>query len=180
MQRELAYRSGFVLQTPGYALAICYLYWRSALESPEVVLGAAYVFLTLGVLLSATLLRMRKKPVQLFVATTAVAGGLIEAAGLVLGVPALVVGGLAVVLIAAAGLAGREANCFALSEGWLLIPAYVVLASSVLWGEYAGQQLIAAKLLWIAVFLLFFSFTIRKLGQPLGRHRVLAASGSAS
>ena len=169
MQRELAYRSGYVLQLPGYALVISYLYLKDFLPEPNQMLISAYLFLALGVLISGVFLKVRSLIVRPFILAASLTGLVILIAGIAQGSEWTMTLGLAFSLAGAAGLAAKEANCFNLMEGWLLLPAYLSLAGVSVWSQWGGQPILTDKLIWIACFVLCLSLTLRKLAKPVPR-----------
>jgi uncharacterized integral membrane protein len=72
--------------------------------------------------------------------------------------------GIGPVCVGGAGLAGKEAYCFAWREGWVLTGVYSLLVLANLMGR---ENVIFNTIGFSAIFLLLLSLAGKKLKQPL-------------
>ncbi len=151
-----------MLQVLGAAvLAVLY-----PLASPFYTAGI--MLFDLGVLLAAFHLLVWITWVRTLILGAVLAGIPLQLLGQWLAPPqfagAVILAGIALVCIAAAGMAGREAYCFSWPEGWALmwlLPALALLNLA------AGEHVVLNALGFSAAFLLLLSLGGRKLRQPV-------------
>jgi|Deesub1362B_J571_1020462.scaffolds.fasta_scaffold00172_25 uncharacterized integral membrane protein len=155
---DVAYRAGLLLQ--GLALAAFALLYL--LGSP---LGVyALLLFEGGVALSSIFLLVWKQGIKRFILRALFVGLFIQLGALLVGSSTAFLVGLGFVLVAAAGLVGKEAYCFGYLEGWLLVLAYPVAVLPNIFG-FSGKG--------FNVFMAFLaaglmaSLLRRKLKQPL-------------
>ncbi|MBE0467806.1 MAG: hypothetical protein IBX71_11375 [Candidatus Desulforudis sp.] len=162
---EFAYRTGFALQTLGYLMLL--------ISQGPLWCATGYTLLNAGVLLSGWLLQVYMSEIRTFVLVAAITGCLLQLTG-IFGV--LIVGaiwdikylipiGLGFVLAGALGIAGKEAFCYRLREGWYLMPVLPLMIAAFL-VQYATGFAPASQVLIAAAFGLQLSFTVRKFKMP--------------
>jgi uncharacterized integral membrane protein len=171
-RHDAAYRAGMVLQVLGAGtLAVLY-----PLESP--FWSAGIMLFDLGVLLSAACLLVWISWIRKIILGAVLIGIPLQAVGLQLAPPqhagTIIIAGIGLVCAAAAGMAGKEAYCFAYREGWMLMWTFpaVILANLA-----AAAGRITNSLAFSGIFLLLLSLTGRKLKQPLLPKCAAAAGG---
>lgn len=161
-RRDVAYRAGLVVQMLGAAiLAVLY-----PLGSPFYSTGI--MLFELGVLLSAVTLRLSRSWFRKLLLGVVLAGLPVQIAGILVAPPELagmvILAGIGLVCLGAAGMAGKEAYCFSFKEGWALT---VLLPLVVLANLFSRENSIYNSLAFSTVFLLLLSLAGRKIRQPL-------------
>jgi uncharacterized integral membrane protein len=160
-RHDVSYRAGLVMQALGAGgLAVLY-----PMESP--FYSAGIMLFELGVLLSAVYLLVWMSWVKKIILGSTLAGILLQIAGY--HAPeqyagSVIIAGIGLVCVGAAGLAGKEAYCFAYREGWALMWLYAIMAAVNL---MARESVIFNTIGFSAIFLLLLSLTGKKLKQPL-------------
>lgn len=160
-RHDIAYRAGLILQVLGAGvLAVLY-----PLESP--FFSAGIMLFEAGALLSAVYLLVWISWIKKIILGSVLAGIALQFAGY--HAPeqyagSVIIAGIGLVCVGAAGLAGKEAYCFAYREGWTLMWLYAVMALANLMGR-PGRLFNAVG--FSAVFLLILFLTGKKLKQPL-------------
>jgi uncharacterized integral membrane protein len=174
-RHDAAYRAGMVLQVLGAGtLAVLY-----PLESPY--WSAGIMLFDVGVLLSAVCLLVWISWIRRIILGAVLIGIPLQVIGLQLAPPqhagSVILAGIGLVCASAAGMAGKEAYCFAYREGWVLMWTFpaVMLANIA-----AGAGRIVNSLAFSGIFLLLLSLTGRKLQQPLLPKCPAAADGPPS
>lgn len=160
-RHDISYRAGLVMQVVGAgALAVLY-----PLANP--FYSAGIMLFELGVLISAVYLLVWISWVKTIILGATTAGILVQ----VLGYYAppeyagtVIILGIGLVCLGAAGLAGREAYCFAWREGWALMWLYAVM---VLVNLVVKESVPFNAAGFSAIFLLLLSLAGKKLRQPV-------------
>ena len=161
-RRNIAYRAGLVLQMLGAAgLAVLYPF-----GSP--FYSAGIMLFEVGVLISVVTLSVSRSWFRNLLLGNVLAGFPVQTAGILFAPPELagtvILAGIGLVCLGAAGMAGKEAYCFSWKEGWALA---VLLPLAVLANLFGRENSIYNALAFSAVFLLFLSLAGRKLRQPI-------------
>ncbi len=160
-RHDITYRAGLVMQVLGAGgLAVLY-----PMESP--FYSAGIMLFEAGVLLSAVYLLVWMSWIKKIIVGSVVAGIALQAGGL--HAPpeyagSVIIAGIGLVCAGGAGLAGKEAYCFAWREGWILTWVYPILVLANLLGR---ESRLLNAVGFSAVFLLLLSLTGKKLRQPL-------------
>lgn len=160
-RHDISYRIGLVMQVLGAgALAVFY-------PMGDPFYSAGVMLFEAGVLLSAIYLLVWMSWVKKVILGSTIAGVLLQ----VLGYNAppehagtVIIAGIGMVCAGAAGLAGKEAYCFAYREGWVLMWLYTIMALANL---MARESVLFNSIGFSAIFLLLLSLTGKKLRQPL-------------
>jgi uncharacterized integral membrane protein len=160
--RNIAYRLGLALEMLGAAvLAVLY-----PLESPFYTVGI--MLFELGALLAALSLFVRSAWLKGLVLAAVLAGIPLQAAGVLFAPPehavTVILSGIGLVALGAAGMAAKEAYCFGWREGWGLAGLLPAVALANLFGMV---DTVFNALGFSLLFLLLLSLTGRKLRQPL-------------
>ncbi len=161
-RHDISYRVGLVMQVLGAAL-LAVLY---PMESP--FYSAGIMLFEAGVLLSAVYLLVWMSWIKKIILGSVIMGIALQvAAGFFAPeeyAGSLIIAGIGFVCVGAAGLAGKEAYCFAYREGWMLLWSYPVM---VLVNLMARESRIFNSLGFSLLFLLLLSLVGKKLKQPL-------------
>ena len=161
-RHDISYRAGLVLQVLGAAvLAVLY-----PIESPFYTVGI--MIFELGVLMSAIYLLVWISWIRKIILGSVIAGIALQAAGMY--VPEqyagrVMIAGIGLVCVGAAGMVGKEAYCFGYREGWLLMQ--VGFPVIVLVNFFFKENNIFNTVGFSAVFLLLLSLVGKKLRQRL-------------
>ncbi len=160
-RHDFSYRAGMVLQALGIgALAVLY-----PLGSPFYTAGI--MVFEIGVLLSAIYLLVWITWIKKFLLGAVLAGLPLQIAGLYAPpqyAGTIIIAGIGLVCVGAAGMAGKEAYCFSWREGWVLMWSFpAVIIVNVLMKENRILNSIAFS----GMFILLLSLTGKKLGQPI-------------
>ena len=161
-RHDISYRAGLVLQVLGAAvLAVLY-----PIENPFYTVGI--MLFELGVLISAIYLLVWITWIKKIILVSVIAGIALQVSGMY--VPEqyagrVMIAGVGLVCVAAAGMAGKEAYCFGYREGWLLMQAAfpIMVLANLLFKE----NHIFNSLGFSIVFILLLSLTGKKLKQKL-------------
>ena len=161
-RHDIAYRAGLVLQALGAGvLAVLY-----PMENPHY--SAGIMLFDLGVLLSGIYLLVWISWVKKIILGAVLIGIPVQVIGLQLAPPqyagSVILIGIGLVCIGSAGMAGKEAYCFAYREGWALMWTFPVL---IITNLVARENRIFNALGFSAVFLMLLSLAGKKLKQPL-------------
>ena len=160
-RHDISYRAGLVLQVLGAAiLALLF-----ALEDPFFSVGI--LLFEAGALLSAIYLLVWMRWIKKFIVGSVLAGIALQAAGFYAPehyAAQVIIAGIGLICAGAAGMAGKEAYCFAFREGWGLMWALPLVVLANLLG--APNHLFNA-VLFALLFVLLLLLTIKKLRQPL-------------
>jgi uncharacterized integral membrane protein len=161
-RHDISYRAGLVMQVLGAAvLAVLY-----PIESPFYTVGI--MIFELGVLMSAIYLLVWISWIKKIILGSVIAGIALQAAGLYAPehyAGRVMIAGIGLVCVAAAGMAGKEAYCFGYREGWLLMQ--VGFPVMVLANLLAKESHIFNAIGFSTVFLLLLSLVGKKLKQKL-------------
>jgi uncharacterized integral membrane protein len=160
-RHDISYRAGFVMQVLGAGiLAVLY-----PLESPFYTIGI--MFFEAGTVLSAVYLLVWMTWIKKVILGSIVAGIALQVAGSYAPeqyAGSIIIGGIGLVCAGAAGMAGKEAYCFAWREGWILMWLYpVIILANLIW----NVSLAVNALAFSALFILNLFLTGKKLKQPL-------------
>jgi uncharacterized integral membrane protein len=161
-RHDISYRAGLVLQVLGAAvLAVLY-----PIESPFYTVGI--MVFELGVLTSAIYLLVWISWIKKIILGSVIAGIALQVAGMY--VPEqyagrVMIAGIGLVCVGAAGMVGKEAYCFGYREGWLLMQ--VGFPVMVLANLLVKENHILNSIGFSAVFLLLLSLVGKKLKQKL-------------
>lgn len=161
-RHDVSYRAGLVMQVLGAAvLAVLY-----PIENPFYTVGI--MIFELGVLIAAIYLLVWISWIKKIILGSVIAGIGLQAAGFY--VPEhyagrVMIAGIGLVCVGAAGMAGKEAYCFGYREGWLLMQ--VGFPVMVLANLLAKENHIFNAIGFSAVFLLLLSLVGKKLRQRL-------------
>jgi len=161
-RHDLSYRAGLVLQMLG-AAALAVLY---PLASPYYTAGI--MLFELGVLLSALFLLVRMSWMKTIILGAVLAGIPLQVYGMLYAPPEhagpVILAGIGLVCSGAAGMAGKEAACFAYREGWVLMGLFpAIMIVNLLEKEHLAVNALGFS----ALFLLLLSLVGKKLQQPL-------------
>jgi uncharacterized integral membrane protein len=121
----------------------------------------------LGVLLSAIYLLVWMSWIKKIILGSAVAGIALQVVGYYAPpeyAGSVIIAGIGLVCVGAAGLVGKEAYCFAYREGWILMWVYPLLVFANL---MAKESVIFNTIGFSVIFLLLLSLAGKKLKQPL-------------
>jgi uncharacterized integral membrane protein len=161
-RHDISYRAGLVMQVLGAAL-LAVLY---PMENP--FYSAGIMLFEAGVLLSAVYLLVWMSWIKKIILGSVIAGIALQvAAGFFAPeeyAGSLIIAGIGLVCVGAAGLVGKEAYCFAYREGWILLWSYPLM---VLVNLTARESRIFNSLGFSLLFLLLLSLVGKKLKQPL-------------
>jgi uncharacterized integral membrane protein len=165
-RHDIYYRSGLVLQVLGAAiLAVLY-----PLRSPFYSVGI--MLFQLGVLLSGIYLLVWMSWIKKMVLGAVLTGIPLQVYGALYAPPefagAVILTGIGLVCVGAAGIAGKEAYCFAYREGWILMCLFPLMIIVNLVGR---ESVIFNSLGFSSAFLLLLSLTGKKLKQPVSAGR---------
>lgn len=165
------YRFGYILQIFGILLDL-FSMAQYAVNIPLIApLNLGLWLFTAGVLLSAWFLLVWDIRVKIITVSAAWFGLSVWATGYLLQSPEYSIiwpFGFGLVGISAAGLTGKEAYCFQITEGWLLLGLYPII--TFLWfivslGYMTAQPIfVVLKGVWL---LLMISFTVKKMQKKL-------------
>ena len=162
-RHDISYRAGLLIQVFGLAL-LAVLY---PLESPFYTTGI--MLFETGVLLSAVYLLVWMRPVKKFIVSSVTIGLVLQVAGYFAApeqyAGAVMIAGIGLVCVGAAGMVGKEAYCFGYREGWLL--AMFGFPIMVLANLVGRENHIFNSLGFSILFILLLSLTGKKLKQPL-------------
>lgn len=161
-RHDISYRTGLVMQVFGSAL-LAVLY---PLDSPFYTVGV--MIFEAGVLLSAFYLLVRMTWIKKTILASVLAGIALQAFGLYAPeeyAGSIIIGGIGIVCVGAAGMAGKEAYCFKFREGWLLmLLGFPIMVLANLLGK---ENHVFNSMGFSVLFLLLLSLTGRKLKEPL-------------
>jgi uncharacterized integral membrane protein len=161
-RHDISYRTGLVMQVFGSAL-LAVLY---PLGSPFYTVGV--LVFEAGVLLSALHLLVWMSWIKRIVVAFVLAGIALQVFGLYAleeYAGSIIIGGIGIVCIASAGMAGKEAYCFKYREGWLLmLLGFPIMVLVNLLGK---ENHVLNSIGFSMLFLLLLSLTGRKLKEPL-------------
>lgn len=168
--RALAYRAGLLIQVLGAGI-LAALY---PIGHPMYTIGI--MVFELGALVSGITLRVWITWIRKVILGAIVAGILVQILGLYFA-PAehaltVTFAGIGLICIGAAGMAGKEAYCFAFREGWILMWLYPFMVFMNLLGIM--HQVLNAMAFSIH-FLLLLSLAGKKFKQPLLSARTTTA-----
>ncbi len=160
--QDIAYRTGLVLQVLGAAvLAVLY-----PLQSPFYTLGI--MLFEAGVLLSGIFLLVWRPAVKKLIIGSILTGLALQVAGFHVQeqyAGLMIIAGIGMVCMGAAGMAGKEAYCFGYREGWLLmLPAFPFMVLVNLLGK---ENHVLNSIGFSIIFLLLLSLAGKKLKQRL-------------
>ncbi len=160
-RHDIAYRAGFVMQVLGAAiLAVLY-----PLESPFYTIGI--ILFEAGTVLAAAYLLVWMSWIKRVIIGSISLGIALQVSGFYAPeqyAGSIIIAGIGLVCVGAAGLAGKEAYCFAWREGWMLMWLYPLLLLANLLGK---ESRIFNTLGFSALFILNLYLTGKKLKQPL-------------
>ena len=161
-RHDISYRTGLVLQVLG-AAALAVLY---PIENPFYTAGI--MLFELGVLISAIYLLVWISWIKKIVLLSVIAGIALQVGGMY--VPEqyagrVMIAGIGLVCVGAAGMAGKEAYCFGYREGWLLMQ--IGFPVMVLANFFLKENHIFNTVGFSALFLLLLSLVGKKLKQKL-------------
>jgi uncharacterized integral membrane protein len=161
-RHDIAYRTGLVLQVLGAAvLAVLY-----PLESPFYTIGI--MLFEAGVLLSGIFLLVWTSAVKKFILASILTGLAFQVAGFYAqeqNAGLMILAGIGLVCVGAAGMVGKEAYCFGYREGWLLM--LVGFPLMVIVNLLGKENQVLNSIGFSIVFLLLLSLTGKKLRQRL-------------
>jgi uncharacterized integral membrane protein len=160
-RHDISYRLGFIIQVLGLGiLAVLY-----PLESPFYTIGI--MFFEMGALLAAVYLLVWMTWIKRVILGSIVVGLALQVTGFYAPeqyAGSIIIAGIGLVCAGAAGMAGKEAYCFAWSEGWMLMWLYpVVILANLIWNISVAVNALAFS----ALFILNLFLTGKKLKQPL-------------
>ena len=161
-RHDILYRTGLVLQVLG-AAALATLY---PMRSP--FYSAGIMLFEIGVLLSAAYLLVWMSWIKKIVLGAVLIGIPLQVYGALAAPPevagTMIIAGIGMVCIGAAGMVGKEAYCFSFREGWVLMWLFPILViMNLAWKE----QIVPNALGFSALFLLLLSLAGKKLKQPM-------------
>jgi len=161
-RHDISYRVGIVMQVFGSAmLAVLY-----PLDSPFYTVGI--MIFEAGVLLSAFYLLAWMSWVKKVVLAFVLAGIALQVFGLYTSeehAGPIILGGICIMCVGAAVMAGKEGHCFRYREGWLLMLfGFPIMVLANLLGK---ENRIFNSIGFSALFLLLLSLAGRKLKEPL-------------
>jgi uncharacterized integral membrane protein len=161
-RHDISYRTGLVLQVLGAGLLAVFYPMGSPFYSAGIML------FDLGALLSGIYLLVWMSWVKKIILGSIIIGVPLQVLGLVLAPPqyagTVILAGIGLVCVGAAGIAGKEAYCFAYREGWILMWLFPVL---IIVNLVARENRVFNALGFSAIFLMLLSLTGKKLKQPL-------------
>jgi len=161
-RHDIAYRTGLVLQVLGAAiLAVLY-----PLESPFYTIGI--MLFEAGVLLSGIFLLVWTSAVKKFILASILTGLAFQVTGFYAqeqNAGLMILAGIGLVCVGAAGMVGKEAYYFGYREGWLLM--LVGFPLMVLVNLLGKENQVLNSIGFSIVFLLLLSLTGKKLRQRL-------------
>ncbi len=160
-RHDFFYRAGMVLQALGIgALAVLY-----PLGSPFYTVGI--MVFEIGVLLSAVYLLVWITWIKKFLLGAVLAGLPLQIAGLYAPpqyAGSVIIAGIGLVCVGAAGMAGKEAYCFSWREGWVIMWSF---PAAIIMNVLMKENRILNSLAFSGMFILLLSLTGRKLRQPM-------------
>lgn len=161
-RHDILYRTGLVLQVLGAAL-LAVLY---PMRSPYYTAGI--MLFEIGVLVAAIYLLVWISWIRKIVLGSVLTGVPLQVYGALAAPPEsagiVIIIGIGLVCVGAAGMVGKEAYCFSYREGWALMwlfPALVLL--NLMWKE----QIVLNALAFSTLFLLLLSLVGKKLRTPV-------------
>lgn len=160
-RHDISYRTGLIMQVIGAAL-LAVLY---PLESPFFTIGI--MLFEVGVLISAVSLLIWKRIVKKIIIGSVLIGLALQVAGFFAApehAGSIMIAGIGLVCVGAAGMVGKEAYCFGYPEGWLLMIGFPLMVLANLLGK---ENHIFNSLGFSALFLLLLSLAGKKLNQKL-------------
>lgn len=160
-RHDISYRSGFVMQVLGTGiLAVLY-----PLESPFYTVGI--MLFEAGTLLAGIYLLVWMSWIKKVILGSITAGIALQVAGFYAPeqyAGSVIIAGIGLVCAGAAGIAGKEAYCFAYWEGRMLMWLYpVIIVANLVWNVSLAVNAPAFS----ALFILNLFLTGKKLKQPL-------------
>jgi uncharacterized integral membrane protein len=161
-RHDISYRLGFVLQVLG-AAALAVLY---PMGSPFYTVGV--MVFELGVLLSGIYLLVWISWIKKIVLGSVLIGIPLQVFGSLYApeqyAGSIIIAGIGLVCVGAAGMAGKEAYCFGWREGWVLMWSFpaIVIVNLVL-----RENHLLNSLAFSAIFLMLLSLVGKKVRQPL-------------
>jgi uncharacterized integral membrane protein len=160
-RHDISYRAGFIMQVLGLGiLAVLY-----PLESPFYTVGI--MLFEMGALLAAVYLLVWMTWIKKIILGSIVVGIALQVAGFYAPeqhAGSIIIAGIGLVCAGAAGMAGKEAYCFAWREGWMLMWLYpVIIVANLVWNVSIAVNAFAFS----ALFILNLFLTGKKLKQPL-------------
>jgi uncharacterized integral membrane protein len=160
---EVLYRTGYLIQIFGFIFLFA-AYQFVKLNLFFSIIG--YVCVNLGIFISALLIQVYMRQIKQIIFAGLFVGILLQIIGLFSGIQVLVPLGLGFTFIAAAGLGGKEAYCFAINEGWLMTLVLSVLAMVLIINSYEALSPLFIKLILAITVIDYLSFTIKKYRKP--------------
>ena len=160
---EFLYRSGYAVQAVGFLVLLA----SANPSSFNLILTiAGYALIDLGIFISGILLQVYDRRVKIIILSAYFIGLALQKIGFLAGLWWLGPLGLGIAFIAAAGLGGKEAYCFAINEGWLMTPLLAILAITLFVHGFKPMPLIFLRLIIAVVALDYVSFSIKKFRKP--------------
>ncbi len=161
-RHDISYRTGFVMQVLGTGiLAVLY-----PLESPFYTAGI--MIFDVGTVLAGVFLLVWMSWIKKVILGSVIIGIALQLAGYHFApehqAGSIIITGIGFVCVGAAGMAGKEAYCFAYREGWMLMWLYPLVVLVNLFGK---EILIFNAPAFSALFVLNLFLTGKKLRQPL-------------
>jgi uncharacterized integral membrane protein len=160
-RHDISYRTGFVMQVLGAGiLAVLY-----PLDSPFYTIGI--MLFEAGTVLAAIYLLVWMTWIKKVIVGSIAAGIALQVWGFYAPeqyAGSIIIAGIGLVCAGTAGMAGKEAYCFAYREGWMLMWLYPVVIFANL---FMNVGLVLNTLAFSALFLLNLFLTGKKLKQPL-------------
>jgi uncharacterized integral membrane protein len=160
-RHDISYRAGFIMQVLGLGiLAVLY-----PLESPFYTIGI--MLFEAGALLAAVYLLVWMTWIKKVILGAIVVGIALQVAGFYAPeqhAGSIIIAGIGLVCAGAAGMAGKEAYCFAWREGWMLMWLYPIVIFANL---FMNAGLVFNTLAFSALFILNLFLAGKKLKQPL-------------
>ncbi len=161
-RHDISYRTGLVLQVLGAAV-LSALY---PIESPFYTAGI--MLFESGVLVSGIYLLVWMVQVKKFILGSILTGLALQVAGYFAPpqhAGSVIIAGIGLVCVGAAGMVGKEAYCFAYREGWILM--MFVYPALVIVNLFAKENRVFNSLGFSAAFILLLSLAGKKLRQPM-------------
>jgi uncharacterized integral membrane protein len=161
-RHDILYRAGLVLQVLG-AAGLAALY---PMRSPYY--SAGIMLFEIGVLLAAIYLLVWISWIKKIVLGSVLCGIPLQVYGALAAPPEsagiVIIIGIGLVCVGAAGMVGKEAYCFSYREGWALMWLFPGLVLLNLFGK---EQIVLNALGFSALFLLLLSLVGKKLRTPV-------------